>query len=616
MIDRRLDGASEIVLVDAHGRLRATTIHSEANELPPAVDRLCFLVLSRNESASCISQPYANPQAGRYLFSLSQRLEKDGVFDGVAQVAISADYIVGLWTSATPRTSDIVTMFKSDGTVLAQSGVQSPAGPSRPDIGRLIVREIHQDETGIITAPLFGGGADRTTVYSKVANEPVYIALSLDKDAILQTWYSNLTVYGLVAASATAGIILAFGLALRRARSERLAVNSWQAEVEERLKTQEELRQSQKMEALGKLTGGMAHDFNNLLTVIVGNLGMAEEFMPAGKGSQFLRNARNASRSAVQVATRLLAFARKQILEPRAIDLGRLVEGMRPLLLRTLGSNIKLLLTQEPDTWLAMADPNQLELIVLNLAINARDAMPGGGTLTISAMNGHFNADAPHDLAPGEYVVLTVADTGTGMDAATVARATEPFFSTKEVGKGTGLGLSIMQGVVVQSGGAARLRSQPGQGTEVEMWLPRARVLPAGLRIQKPVEQANEEADQADDLAPHEPSGETTPQGPIGDRQMVDPRDDCTGTVLVCDDDLTVLQFVCDALETKGCRAIPAANGEAAISMLENNKSIDLLVVDFTMPEMNGADVIRHVQESRPELPVLLMTGNADPDSP
>jgi signal transduction histidine kinase/ActR/RegA family two-component response regulator len=580
VMDRRLDGASEILLVDASGRVRATTVHTEANELLPPADRRCFLVLSRNEVESCISQPYADPSAGHYMFSLSQRLAKDGQFNGIAQVAISADYIVGLWASATPSVSDIVTMFKADGTVLAQSGPQSGSGPSLPDLGKSLIEKIGDNQTGIIRGPLLAGGVDRITVYAKLGEQPVYIGISLDKGAILTTWFTNLTIYGLVAASAMAGIIVAFGMAMRRAQSERRALSLWQAEIEERVKAQEQLRQSQKMESLGKLTGGIAHDFNNLLTVIVGNLGLVKRLVPGGKAHEYLQTAMKASESAVQLTTRLLAFARKQVLAPKAVDLPRLLDGMEDFLLRTLGHDVKLRVSCDPGLWPALVDPNQIELIVLNLAINARDAMPKGGTLTIKVSNGEFGPGAPHDLAPGQYVVVTVTDTGTGMDAATLARATEPFFSTKEVGKGTGLGLSMMQGFVTQSGGASRLRSQPGCGTQIEMWLPRARVLPEELKIPT----------------------------------VQDQWQDC-GSILVCDDDPAVLQFICSALETKGYQALSVTNGRSAIAMLEMNKSIRLLVLDFTMPEMNGAAVIRALRVSRPDLPVLLVTGNANLDA-
>jgi signal transduction histidine kinase len=583
VMDRRLDGASEIVLVDSSRVVRATTVHSDtvrsnSGEALPGADPRCFLALRANEIKSCISQPY--PVAGHHWFSLSRRLEKDGMFNGTVQVAVSADYIVGLWAAATPSASDIVTMFESDGTVLAQSGPQSLSGPSLPGLGKFLIEKIGHSQKGTITAPTFDGDADRITVFAKVDDEPVYIGISLHKGAILGTWYTNLVVYGLVAVSATAGIVLAFGVALRRAHSERHAVRLWQAEIEERLQAQEQLRQSQKMEGLGKLTGGIAHDFNNLLTVIVGNVGLAKRLIPGGAASDFLASALKAGESAVQLTARLLAFARKQVLEPGAVDLSRLVEGMSDLLLRTLGPDVSLRVCVEPGLWPALVDPNQIELIVLNLAINARDAMPNGGTLIISASNNEANLDAPPGLATGQYVVLTVSDTGTGMDPATLARATEPFFSTKEVGKGTGLGLSMMQAVVTQSGGATRLRSQTGCGTQIEMWLPRARTLPREV-VFPPVE---------DHWQDH-------------------------GAILVCDDEPAVLLFVARALETKGYQVLSATTGRAAVAMLEQNASIRLLVVDFAMREMNGVAVIKELRERRPELPVLMMTGSADPEA-
>ena len=224
-------------------------------------------------------------------------------------------------------------------------------------------------------------------------------------------------------------------------------------------------------------------------------------------------------------------------------------------------------------------DPNQIELIILNLAINANDAMPQGGTLTITASNREAGPHAPRELAPGEYVVLTVSDTGTGMDEATLARATEPFFSTKEASKGTGLSLSIMQAVVTQSGGATRLRSQLGTGTQIEVWLPRAHTQPEETAVTE---------------APREQ------------------RD--SGAILVCDDNSSVLEFICDALKGKGYHVLPVTNGRNALSVLKDNQAIRLLVVDFTMPEMSGAAVAEAVRATRPRLPILLITGNADPE--
>jgi hypothetical protein len=219
VMDRRLDDASEILLVDAKGAVRATTAHVRPGQPMPAPDEKCFLALSKNEAASCISQPHIDPRSGHFLFSLNRRLEQGGVFSGIAHVAISADYIVDLWASSAPSASDIVTMFTSDGIVLAQSGQKSPAEPTPPDVGKFLISQMGKPEAGSITAPLSTNGADRITVYSKLADNPVYISLSLAKSEILKKWYGNLTVYGLVAMSATVGVMIALGIALRRAHA-------------------------------------------------------------------------------------------------------------------------------------------------------------------------------------------------------------------------------------------------------------------------------------------------------------------------------------------------------------------------------------------------------------
>jgi signal transduction histidine kinase/ActR/RegA family two-component response regulator len=578
VVDRLLDGVSEILLVDATGRVRTTTMHVQANEPAPVADQNCFKALSRGELESCISRPHTNSESGHFLFSLSRRLEKDGIFNGIAQVAVSADSLVELWAAARPSISDIVTLFSADGTVLAQTQPMSQPLLRLPDIGETLANRIGQRETGIVTTPLFPDNADWITVFSKTANQPVYIALSRDNSVIMSAWYANLTIYGLVAASAAAGIVAALGIALRRAQNERRTIRLWRAEIEEREKAQEQLRQSQKLEGLGKLTGGIAHDFNNLLTVIIGNITLAQIVAPNTKSEKFLRNALRASETAVSLTRRLLAFARKQVLKPKSVDLPGLVEGMHDLLLRTLGPEVRLTVPANLLLWPALIDPGQIEMVILNLAVNARDAMPNGGTFSINTLNGELGPDSPHELAPGQYVIITVSDTGTGMDEATLARAMEPFFSTKEMGRGTGLGLSMMQGVVAQSGGAVRIHSVLGRGTEIEMWLPRAHTPPAEAIV---------------------PKMRKDPPG--------------NGLILVCDDDPAVLEFVCEALKTKGYQVLSATNGATAVNILNGNEQIRLLVVDYTMPGMNGAAVTRNVRGSHPKLPILLMTGNADP---
>ena len=279
---------------------------------------------------------------------------------------------------------------------------------------------------------------DRIIVSGKITDYPVYIAVGLDFNAILAVWHRHLTIYGLIAVFSALGIILALRIALKRAHEQRRVVAQLQREMHERETAQEQLRQSQKMESLGKLTGGIAHDFNNLLTVIVGNVSMVERAVREPDHKRQLRNALRSGESAIELTQRLLTFSRKQPLHPQSVDMQHLVEGMRDLLLRTMGADIRVVIDADNGLWPILVDPNQMELVILNLAINARDAMPNGGTLSITMANKEFAEDAPRELVNGQYIVLTVADTGVGMDEATLARATEPFFTTKEQGKGDG----------------------------------------------------------------------------------------------------------------------------------------------------------------------------------
>jgi signal transduction histidine kinase/CheY-like chemotaxis protein len=503
----------------------------------------------------------------------------DGAFNGIVQVAVSADYIVGLWASVTPSASDIVTMFKADGTVLAQSGPQSQAAPRLPDVGRSLIGKMGHDDVGIIRAPLSTDGVDRITVYAKVAGSPVYISLSLDKNAVLATWYANLTVYGLVAASATAGIMAALGIAMRRARRERYAVNQWQAEIHERQRTQEQLHQSQKMESLGKLTGGIAHDFNNLLTAVTGHLEMIEARVT---DPRLLTHVAAAMRSALrggQLTQQLLAYARRQNLLPRPVDVNAVIDGMGELLHRSLGGLVQVDTELAPDLWHATSDPTQLELVILNLVINSRDAMPAGGQLRIVTSNVHEAAfDRPHAPDPGDYVRIAVIDSGIGMPPDVMEQAFEPFFTTKDVGKGSGLGLAQVYGVTTQFGGTVRLASELGAGTTVEVFLPRALPLPAAAALPEP-------------CASDPVSGD--------------------GVVLVVDDEPDVRAIAVAFLRDAGYAVVEAGNGPEARDRVAASP-ISLALVDYAMPMMSGYEFVCQARQIQPDLSVIYVTGAAD----
>jgi PAS domain S-box-containing protein len=349
---------------------------------------------------------------------------------------------------------------------------------------------------------------------------------------------------------------------------------------------EEQLRQAQKMEAVGQLTGGIAHDFNNLLTGIIGSLELLQARISQGRISDLHRYsiaARGAAERAAALTHRLLAFSRRQTLDPRPTDANRLVAGMEDLIRRTVGPSVAVEVVAAGGLWATMVDPNQLESALLNLSINARDAMQEGGRLTIETANRWLDERAARarDLPPGQYVSLCVSDSGTGMTPDVAARAFDPFFTTKPIGMGTGLGLSMIYGFARQSGGQVRIYSEPGQGTTVCLYLPRH----LG------------EADDAEEVA-HPTSA---------------PRSGRGETVLVVDDEPTVRMLVTDVLEELGYAAIEVADGPSALKVLESDARIDLMVTDVGLPGgLNGWQVADAARKARPRLKILFITGYAE----
>lgn len=353
--------------------------------------------------------------------------------------------------------------------------------------------------------------------------------------------------------------------------------------VEEREKAQTALLQSQKIEALGQLTSGVAHDFNNLLAAVLGNLDLLRLRVAEPRAVQLVDGAIRAATRGAKLTEQLLAFSRHHHLEPTPINVNQLLEGMSELLARTIGPTIQISKALADDLWPALADPSQVEVALLNLAINARDAMPLGGSLLLETANlpaGHPRL--PPDLN-GDFVVLAVSDSGMGMTPDVKARAFEPFFTTKEIGKGTGLGLSMVYGVAKQSGGTVTIDSEPGKGTTVAIFLSRAA---AG-------------------------TGRSTHAGDAA----LEPRtagERVSGQVLVVDDDRDVRDVTVAALTGLGLVVSEAENGPAALDLLDRVASVDLLVVDYAMPGLNGAQVARCARGRWPKLPIILVTGFAE----
>jgi PAS domain S-box-containing protein len=352
-------------------------------------------------------------------------------------------------------------------------------------------------------------------------------------------------------------------------------------DVSELKAAQDQLRQSQKMEALGQLTGGIAHDFNNLLTVIVGGLDLISKRVEDERLRRYAENALSAADRGARLTTQLLAFSRVQRLEVKPTYVAPLIEEMRPLLRNVLGPGIEKHFELDPHLIPVMADPTQLEVAVLNLAINARDAMPDGGTLTFRSKRMRMLDDS--ELEPGEYVELSICDTGEGMAPEVATRAFEPFYTTKDVGKGTGLGLSMVYGMARQSGGTARIESEPGVGTTVKLYFRRA---------------------ERDAEVP-ESGGQT------GDQLR---RARGMASILVIDDDEDVRNFIVASLEEYGHEVMDAADGGDGIARFGQAEP-DLVILDFVMPGLSGAEVAAHILATRPEQPILFVSGFSETEA-
>jgi signal transduction histidine kinase/CheY-like chemotaxis protein len=379
-----------------------------------------------------------------------------------------------------------------------------------------------------------------------------------------------------------------------QARAAALALADLNATLEQRveertaklMEAEEALRQSQKMEAIGQLTGGIAHDFNNLLQGINGALDMIQKRIAAGRIGDIDRFVQGAIASANRASTlthRLLAFSRRQPVNPRPLDANHLIGTMEELLRRSIGEKLRMEIVRAEDLWLVRCDANQLENALLNLAINARDAMPEGGTLTISTSNTVLDASQAlvRDVTPGEYMRLTISDTGVGMPDDVQARAFDPFYTTKPIGQGTGLGLSMIYGFVRQSQGSVQIESEVGRGTTIEICLPRF----------------------VGDLEPDADAPEAGDAGqPPADNEVV----------LVVEDESVVRLLVVEVLNDLGYLALEADDGASAMRILQSSQRIDLLATDIGLPDINGRQVADAARTKRPDIKILFMTGYAE----
>lgn len=442
----------------------------------------------------------------------------------------------------------------------AGRGVAGYARDGRPLPISPPVGEAKIDDRLSITVPVVASGERIGSAYVRTSVEP---------------FAQRLARYGVIMLLAIMAGLVAMVVAVSAAQQRRINA-VLHAEISEREAAEERLRQAQKMQAVGQLTGGIAHDFNNLLTPIMGGLEIITSVTAEPRTRSLAANALEAARRGAKLTSQLLAFSRTHRLSSTAVPVNELIENIQELMRHTIGPSVSVDLALGPDCGVALCDANQIENAVLNLAINARDAMPDGGRLTIATARRVI--DTGGELAAGDYVEIAITDSGVGMTPEVLARATEPFFTTKEVGKGTGLGLAQVYGVAQQFNGTLRIESEVGVGTTIRMLLPAA---------------VGEGATDA-----------TAPEAmvPIGRR---------TGDILIVDDDGDVRAFLASTLAALGYEVRAAEAAEEGLRLL-NERTPDLMLVDYAMPGMNGADVARRVRASYPELPIVFVTGYAD----
>jgi two-component system, NtrC family, sensor kinase len=548
-------------------------------------DREYFVVHKTGKADSLhISEVVAARAANTKFFAVSRKREINGRFGGVTIVSIAPEFFTEYYSRLPKDWQSASALLRADGTVLARYP-EPPGAPTKLAPGSAFQRAIATNpERGTFTNVAAYDNVERTFAYRKLPRHDVYVLSSFATHTVVEQWLREMgshLIFGIPATLAMFGLGI---VALRRSRN-------LQQEIQRREATEMALRQAQKMEAVGRLSGGIAHDFNNMLTVILGNIDIAlrrlgEPNANSARIGKLLDAARQASERAATLVQRLLAFSRQHPQEVKSVDINRLVQGMSELLRRTIGENVVTETVLGGGLWKVAVDPNQLENAILNLAVNARDAMQDGGRLTIETSNSYLDeayvASHGGEIHHGQYVMLALSDTGSGMPRDVIERAFEPFFTTKPAGLGTGLGLSMVYGFAKQSGGHIKIYSEVGQGATIKIYLPRI-------------------AERQDDLPVW--TGDTLPKRSAPGRRG-------TETILLVEDEEEVRAFAVDVLREEGYTVHAAPDAAAALRELDADPAIKLLFTDVVLPGgLNGRQLADEALQRRPDLKVLYATG-------
>jgi two-component system NtrC family sensor kinase len=507
---------------------------------------------------------------GNYFFALSKRRPSDdGKFNGIISIAVLPEYFEQFYARMSSNEGSYFGLAREDGMFLARH-------PALED------RELKLDDRSEFRQGILAGldrtiysvdsqldKIDRRIGYRKLTGFPLYVLAGVERSAMIGDWFGDISSHLIFGIPLTAFLYAGLALALRRTR--RLY-----DEADRREMAEGALRQAQRLEAIGQLTGGVAHDFNNLLMIISGSAQRLRRELKEEKYTRLLDMIGTATQRGETLTRQLLTYSRQQTLSPQVVDLSQRLPLIRDLLTRSLRSDIEIKV-DVPDTICAVRiDPGEFELAILNLAVNAKDAMPGGGTLTLRAKPVTLKGEATEEGLSGEFVAVRIADTGHGIPADILTRVFEPFFTTKEVGKGTGLGLSQVYGFAKQSGGTATISSTEGRGTAITLYLPRSQEAP-------PVE------------------------APLA---VVEAPSEAAGTVLLVEDNADVAEVGAGYLRQLGYRVRSVANAQAAIAALRLDADVDLVFSDILMPGgMNGLELASEIAEHFPGIPVLLTTG-------
>ncbi|HET6182058.1 MAG TPA: response regulator [Acetobacteraceae bacterium] len=588
-----------IAILDSTGApLYGAPAALDAVILPPPVRASVAAVIAERPDHLTITGPFKMPDGAWSALLLRPAPSAGGTVQYAAAAFLNLFYFEDFYKAVELTDNGAILLHRRDGTVLARyphnEQVVGQSYGDLPPFRDVLSKQIAG--TLLMDSPL--DGERRILAIRALKAFPVAVNISVGEREVLRIWRRQALTFG-IAAFAVGLLLLSVLLQLaRRTRQvERLVVDLQAAkeaaeaanrritaEMEERERAEAALRQAQRAEAIGQITGGVAHDFNNLLAIVMGNIDLLESVVDENsRAFGWLATMRSAVERGATLTAQLLAFSRRQPLMPRPTDLNQLITGLRDLVQSALGTRTTLSLAMQPDLGLAMIDKAQIELVILNLAINARDAMPEGGTVAIETRRCLLGPrEAPDDLPPGEYILLAVRDTGTGMPADVARRAFEPFFTTKPVGRGSGLGLSQAYGTVRQLGGTIRIESRPGEGTSILVYLQPAAANDAGPQAAAPMRR-NREARRR--------------------------------RVLLVDDDHPVRATIAAVLTHRGYEVVEASGGDEALDLLESEPPPDVLLTDVVMPQMTGPELARRVRLRWPGLPVVFISGYTDPNA-